>query len=55
MRNAFESTVLAIDDLVAELQNAIGKQEGAQMTSDVFDGATVAIMVKRPNPGVATL
>ncbi len=44
MRDDFEITIPAIDDLVALLQNAIGDQGGARMTGGGFGGATVAIM-----------
>jgi galactokinase len=44
MRDDFEITVPAIDDLVALLQNAIGNQGGARMTGGGFGGAAVAIM-----------
>jgi galactokinase len=44
MRDDFEITVSAIDDLVALLQNAIGSQGGARMTGGGFGGAAVAIM-----------
>ncbi|MES2782225.1 MAG: galactokinase [Pseudomonadota bacterium] len=44
MRDDFEITVPAIDDLVALLQNAIGNQGGARMTGGGFGGACVAIM-----------
>ncbi len=44
MRDNFEITVPAIDDLVAQLQDAIGNQGGARMTGGGFGGATVAIM-----------
>ena len=44
MRDDFEITVPAIDDLVAHLQNAIGYQGGARMTGGGFGGACVAIM-----------
>jgi galactokinase len=55
MRDDFEIAVPAIDDLVAELQNAIGNQGGARMTGEVFGGATVSIMVERPGPGITIL
>ncbi|MFN5128082.1 MAG: galactokinase [Sphingomonadaceae bacterium] len=44
MRDDFEITVPAMDDLVALLQNAIGDQGGARMTGGGFGGAAVAIM-----------
>lgn len=44
MRDDFEITIPAIDDLVALLQNAIGDQGGARMTGGGFGGAAVAIM-----------
>lgn len=44
MRDDFEITVPAIDDLVAHLQTAIGHQGGARMTGGGFGGACVAIM-----------
>ena len=44
MRNDFEITVPAMDDLVAILQYAIGDQGGARMTGGGFGGAAVAIM-----------
>ena len=44
MRDDFEITIPAIDDLVALLQNAIGDQGGTRMTGGGFGGAAVAIM-----------
>lgn len=44
MRDDFEITVPAVDDLVAILQNAVGYQGGARMTGGGFGGAAVAIM-----------
>lgn len=44
MRDDFEISVPAMDDLVAILQNAIGHQGGARMTGGGFGGAAVAIM-----------
>jgi galactokinase len=44
MRDDFEITIPAIDDLVALLENAIGDQGGARMTGGGFGGAAVAIM-----------
>jgi galactokinase len=44
MRDDFEITGPAIDDLVAQLQDAIGNQGGARMTGGGFGGACVAIM-----------
>jgi galactokinase len=44
MRDDFEITIPAIDDLVAILQYAIGHQGGARMTGGGFGGAAVAIM-----------
>ncbi|MBJ7387919.1 MAG: galactokinase [Sphingomonadaceae bacterium] len=44
MRDDFEVTVPAMDDLVALLQNIIGNQGGARMTGGGFGGAAVAIM-----------
>ena len=44
MRDDFEITVPAMDDLVAILQYAIGDQGGARMTGGGFGGAAVAIM-----------
>jgi galactokinase len=44
MRDDFEITIPAIDDLVALLQIAIGDQGGARMTGGGFGGAAVAIM-----------
>jgi galactokinase len=55
MRDDFEIAVPAIDDLVAESQNAIGNQGGARMTGEVFGGAIVSIMVERPGPGITIL
>jgi len=43
-----------MDDLVAQLQNAIGYQGGARMMGEVFCGAPL-IMVERLGPGVDTL
>jgi len=44
MRDNFEITIPAMDDLVAILQYAIGHQGGARMTGGGFGGAAVAIM-----------
>lgn len=44
MRDDFEISVPAMDDLVAILQNAVGYQGGARMTGGGFGGAAVAIM-----------
>jgi galactokinase len=44
MRDDFEITVPAIDQLVAILQSAIGEHGGARMTGGGFGGAVVAIM-----------
>lgn len=44
MRDDFEITLPAIDQLVAQLQSAIGKDGGARMTGGGFGGAVVAIM-----------
>jgi galactokinase len=44
MRDDFEITIPAMDDLVAILQYAIGHQGGARMTGGGFGGAAVAIM-----------
>ena len=54
MHDDFEIAVPAIDDLVAELQNAIGSQGVARMTGEVFCGAPL-IMVERPGPGITPL
>jgi galactokinase len=55
MRVDFEITVPAIDDLLAVLQNTIGKQGWARMTGEVFGDATMAVMLERPGPGVSIL
>jgi galactokinase len=44
MRDDFEITVPAIDQLVALLQTSIGPQGGARMTGGGFGGACVAIL-----------
>jgi galactokinase len=44
MRDDFEITVPAIDDLVALLQSAVGDEGGARMTGGGFGGACVAIL-----------
>jgi galactokinase len=44
MRDDFEITVPAIDELVALLQSAIGEYGGARMTGGGFGGACVAIL-----------
>jgi galactokinase len=44
MRDDFEITVPAIDELVALLQRAIGPAGGARMTGGGFGGACVAVM-----------
>ncbi|MFN3451210.1 MAG: galactokinase [Sphingorhabdus sp.] len=44
MRDDFEITVPAIDELVALLQHAIGPVGGARMTGGGFGGACVAVM-----------
>ncbi len=44
MRDDFEITVPAIDQLVAILQNAIGPVGGARMTGGGFGGCVVALM-----------
>lgn len=44
MRDDFEITVPAIDQLVAILQNAIGPAGGARMTGGGFGGCAVALM-----------
>ena len=44
MRDDFEITVPAIDELVALLQRAIGPVGGARMTGGGFGGACVAVM-----------
>jgi galactokinase len=44
MRDDFEITLPAIDDLVAELQTAIGLHGGARMTGGGFGGAVVALV-----------
>ena len=54
MRDNIEITILAMDDLVAKLPNAIGYEGGASMTGRGFGGAPL-IMVKRPRPGVTNL
>lgn len=70
MRDDFEITVPAIDQLVAILQNAIGPVGGARMTGGGFGGCVVALMpqhlvektslavlenYKAPNGGAATI
>jgi galactokinase len=44
MRDDFEITTPAIDELVALLQRAIGSEGGARMTGGGFGGACVALM-----------
>lgn len=44
MRDDFEITVPAIDQLVARLQSAIGEEGGARMTGGGFGGACVAVL-----------
>ncbi len=44
MRDDFEITLPAIDDLAAQLQRAIGPMGGARMTGGGFGGAVVAIL-----------
>jgi galactokinase len=44
MRDDFEITVPAIDQLVAILQEAIGHEGGARMTGGGFGGCAVALM-----------
>ncbi len=44
MRDDFDITLPAIDNLVALLQRAIGNQGGARMTGGGFGGAVVALM-----------
>jgi galactokinase len=44
MRDDFEITLPAIDDLVALLQKAIGAEGGARMTGGGFGGAVVALL-----------
>ena len=44
MRDDFEITVPAIDQLVAVLQQAIGEQGGARMTGGGFGGCAVALL-----------
>lgn len=70
MRDDFEITVPAIDQLVVILQNAIGPVGGARMTGGGFGGCVVALMpqhlvekaslavlenYKAPNGGAATI
>ena len=43
-----------MDDLVAQMPNAIGYEGGAIMTGRGFGGAPL-IMVERPRPGVTNL
>lgn len=43
MRNDFEITLPAIDLLVSELQQAIGRKGGARMTGGGFGGAVIAL------------
>jgi galactokinase len=54
MRDNIEITILAMDDLVAKLQNAIGNQGVARMTGEVFGGAPL-IMIECSRPGVINL
>jgi len=49
-----EITILAMDDLVAQIPNAIGYEGGANMMGRGFGDAPL-IMVKRPHPGVTNL
>ena len=44
MRDDFEITVPAIDELVAIAQRAIGTEGGARMTGGGFGGCVVALM-----------
>lgn len=44
MREDFEITVPAVDDLVAVLQQAIGDEGGARMTGGGFGGCAVALL-----------
>jgi galactokinase len=44
MRDDFEITVPAIDQLVALMQSAIGSEGGARMTGGGFGGACVALL-----------
>jgi galactokinase len=44
MRDDFEITVPAMDELVAILQTAIGEMGGARMTGGGFGGCAVALM-----------
>jgi galactokinase len=52
MRDDFEITVPAIDELVALLQREIGAQGGARMTGGGFGGCVVALL---PEERVATV
>ncbi len=49
-----EISILAMDDLVAQIPNAIGYEGGASMTGRGFGGAPL-IMVKCPRRGVTNL
>ncbi len=44
MRDDFEITLPAIDELVAQLQSAIGRNGGARMTGGGFGGGVVAVL-----------
>jgi galactokinase len=46
MRDDFEITLPAIDELVGLLHSAIGGEGGARMTGGGFGGAVVALMPK---------
>jgi len=46
MRDDFEITLPAIDELAAELQGVIGQRGGARMTGGGFGGAVVALVEK---------
>jgi galactokinase len=46
MRDDFEITIPAIDQLVAILNDSIGDQGGARMTGGGFGGAVVAVLAK---------
>jgi galactokinase len=55
MRDDFEITLPAIDELVARLQGAIGELGGARMTGGGFGGAVVAVMPSAKTDEVLTI
>jgi galactokinase len=52
MRDDFEITVPALDQLVALLQSVIGKQGGARMTGGGFGGCAVALLPQAMVPAL---